>query len=163
MKIENKDNNLIVFLNKKIAPKIDFTNKIDLEKYFQKLFIKLNNIYELDLCGSFEINIYNNAYGIILEITKKDIEYFDYYDEVDMKITISKYNDVLYKLNNYNDEIEKTCELYTYNGIIYAYPKNDNFQKLGKLIENSEIIYGKKCHQIKKKLKKIIPNFYECW
>lgn len=158
MKIEEKDNNLIVFLN--IKPKIDFSNKSDLQKYFQKLFLKLNNIYELDLCGSYEIDIYNNNYGIILEIKKQDIEYFEYYDGIDMKITVSKYNDVLYKIKNYNEQLEKTCELYMYNGTIYAKPKNQNFQKIGILIENSEIIYGKECFQIKKKLKKIPPNSF---
>lgn len=158
MKIEEKDNNLIVFLNKKIAPKIDFSNKIDLERYFQKLFSKLNSIYELDLCGSYEINIYNTDYGIILEIKSQDIEYYDYYSGIDMKIAMSKYNDILYKINNYNEELKQICEFYIYDGTIYASPKNDEFQKLGILIENSEIIYGKTCYQIKKNARKLNVN-----
>lgn len=160
MKIEQKDNNLIVFLNKKLMPQIDLSNKINMEKYFQKLFTKLNTIYELDLYGSYEINIYKNKiYGIILEIKEQENPYLDYYNGIDMKITISKYNDFIYKVNNYYKELKNNCEIYTLDGIIYAIPKKDEFQKLGILIENSEIIYGKQCNQIKKRAKKINPNF----
>lgn len=147
MKIDKQDNNLIVFLNKKMTEKIDFTNKINLEKYFQKLFIRLNNIYELDMHGSYEITIYNNSYGVILEIKEQDIEYFDYYNEIDMNLNISKNNEIIYKLTG---EIpnNKNYNIYMYNGDIYIKPTKMDFITLGILIENSEIIYGKNASKI---------------
>lgn len=150
MKIEKRDNNLVVFLNEKIAPK-NLNNKIELEKNFQKIFNKLNNIYKLELSGSYEINIYNNKYGIILEIKKEELEYFDYYDTIDMHINISKYNDIIYKTNN----IIKDTNIYEYKGEIYIEQKNTDFNKLGLIIENSEIIYGEMAYNIKKKAKKL--------
>lgn len=156
MKIEKRNDKLIVFLNKKISPKLDLSNKLDLEKYFQKLFTKLNNIYELDISGSYDVNIFNNKiYGMILEIKQQDTEYFDYYDEIDMKITVSKNDEIIYKINGYYEQLKNNCEFYSYNGIIYASPKKINFQKLGILIEHSEIIYGKECEKIKKNAQKL--------
>lgn len=154
MKIDKQDNNLIVFLNKKMTEKIDFTNKINLEKYFQKLFARLNNIYELDMQGSYEITIYNNSYGVILEIKEQDIEYFDYYNEIDMNLNISKNNEIIYKLIG---EIpnKKNYNIYTYNGDIYIKPIKIDFISLGILIENSEIIYGKNASKILNQATKI--------
>ena len=160
MKIKEEDNNLIVFLNNKTIKQTDFSNKINLEKNFQKLFSKLNNIYELNLSGRYNITIYNTAYGLIIEMQKQDIEYFDYYDEIDMNITISKYTDIIYKIKNYNKIFKEYCEFYIKDDSIYALPKKEEFQKLGILIENSEIIYGKKCNDIKKTAKKISPKLF---
>ena len=158
MKIEKKDKTLIVFLNKKISEKINITNKINLEKYFQKLFEKLNNIYELEIKGNYDVIIYNiKTYGIILEIKEKETEYYDYYDQIDMNLTLSKYDDILYKIDGYYDQIKKNCDFYTYKGILYASPKKITFQKLGLLIENSKIIYGKECEKIKELATKLNP------
>lgn len=150
MKIEKHDDNLVVFLNKKIAPK-NINNKIELEKYFQKIFNKLNNIYNLDLNGNYEINIYNNEYGIILELKKEEIEYFDYYDTIDMHLNVSKYKDILYKTTN----IINNINIYEYKGELYIEPIDADFNRLGIIIENSEIVYGKKAYTIKKKGKKL--------
>lgn len=151
MKIEKRDDNLVVFLNKKIAPK-NINNKIELEKSFQKIFNKLNSIYNLDLNGNYEINIYNNKeYGIILEIKKEEIEYFDYYDRVDMHLNISKYTDILYKTTT----IIKNTNIYEYKGDLYIEPIDIEFNKLGILIENSEIVFGKKAYNIKKQGKNL--------
>lgn len=155
MKIENRDNNLIVFLNKKISSKIDIKNEINLEKYFQNLFQKLNDLYEMELYGSYEIVMYDNPYGIILEIKKQDIDYFEYIDRVDMKINISKYNEVIYKIKDNIEQIKNLCEIYTYKDSFYCVPKTSSFEKNGIILENSDIIYGKKCKEIKQNLKKI--------
>jgi hypothetical protein len=154
MKIEKKDNTLIVFLNKKIISRINLNNRIEQEKSFQKIFDRLNTIYNLEINGQYEINMYNNEqYGIILEIKQKESEYFDYYDTIDMNIIISKYNDIIYRVENLY-KVENT-DIYIYNGEIYIEPKNIKFEKLGLIMENSEIIYGKKANIIKKKGKRL--------
>ena len=128
MKIEEKNNNLIVFLNEQNKQKFNLNSKIELEKNFKNLFEKINTIYNLNISGSYDIQIYNNEYGIIFEIKQEEKDYFDYYNTIDMHIEISKYKDILYKIENYNKQIEQQCELYLYKGEIYAYTKNNNFQ-----------------------------------
>ncbi len=165
MKIEEKQNKLIIYLNKNNNLKIDLNNKINLEKKFQELFSKIKKIYAIDMSGSFEITIYNNEYyGNIIEIEKEELEYFEYYDTIDMKITLSKYNEILYKMENIEKNISKKSKIYTYNGEIYLKPLKN--QLIGLLEENGEIIYGKKSYDILKKAKEVhkvdkkIQNMY---
>ncbi len=153
MKIDLRGNNLIVFLNKSNVSDIDFFNRSELEDYFRKLFLKFNNDYDINMNGSYNIDVYiDDSYGIVLEIVKEDVEYFDYCDVVDMKITVSKYKNFLYKLNGYLNNFDN-CDLYLYDGFFYISPHNIDFYSLGILIENSEIIYGKKCFDIMSKSK----------
>ncbi len=145
MKVDIRDNNLIVFLIKSNVSDIDFFNKSKLEDYFKDLFLKINDNYDIEMNGSYDINVYiDEFYGMILEITKEDVEYFDYCDFIDMKINISKCKYFLYKLNGNLDRFNG-CDLYLYDGFIYAYPRNIDFFSLGILVENSEIIYGESC------------------
>ena len=155
MKIEEKNNNLIVFLNEQNKQKFNLNNKIEIEKNFKNLFERISTIYNLNINGSYDIQIYNNQYGIIFEIRQEEKEYFYYYNTIDMHIEISKYKDTLYKIKNYNETIKQQCELYLYKGEIYANPKTNDFQIIGIIIENSEIIYGENCEKIKKQGKKI--------
>jgi len=157
MKIDVRDNNLIVFLNKKMVSNVDFFNKSELEDYFRSLFLKLNSDYDFDMSGSYSIDVFiDKNYGVVLEIEKDDIDYFDYYDNViDMKITISKYSDFIYKLEGNIGNLFEFCDIYLFNGDIYVDPVNIDFLNLGFLIENSEIIYGKKCLDIRHSSKKI--------
>ena len=158
MKIEEKDNKLIVFLNKKNKKDFNFKDKIKLEKKFQSLFLKLKKIYNLETSGTYDIEIYIiEKYGLILEIEKQE-EYINYCDYVDMNIKISKYNEIIYKLKNYEKNIINSSTIYVYSDELYIVPKKNEFQLIGQIIENSEIIYGKEAKNIKAKAKKISPN-----
>ena len=158
MKIEEKDNKLIVFLNKKNKKDFNFKDKIKLEKKFQSLFLKLKKIYNLEISGTYDIEIYIiEKYGLILEIEKQE-EYINYCDYVDMNIKISKYNEIIYKLKNYEKNIINSSTIYVYSDELYIVPKKNEFQLIGQIIENSEIIYGKEAKKIKAKAKKISPN-----
>lgn len=165
MKIDFRGNNFIVFLNKKISDKINFLDKEELEDYFRNLFTRLKDIYDLDICGSYNIEVFNdNDYGVILSIRKDDIEYFEYYDgQIDMSIVVSKYDKFIYKLSGSLDEkIVNKCDLYKYNNDLYVIPRKLNFINFGYLIENSEIIYGKIAYDIFSNSVKISNKFYVC-
>ena len=141
MKIDFRDNNLIVFLNKRSVDGLDFYNKSELEKYFRNLFLLFKDIYDFELSGSYDINVYiDNCYGAILEIISVDDNYFDYCDVIDMNIVVSKYKNFLYKSDILVNNID--CSVYSYNGCFYYEPNDSDFFKLGLLIENSDIIYG---------------------
>ena len=141
MKIDFRDNNLIVFLNKRSIDGIDFYNKSELEKYFRNLFLLFKNIYDFELSGSYDINVYTDSYyGAILEIISVDDNYFEYCDVIDMNIVVSKYRNFLYKSDILIKNID--CNIYSYDGSFYYELNDSDFFRLGLLIENSDIIYG---------------------
>lgn len=154
VKIDFRDNNLIVFLNKRSIKNVDFFNKSELERYFRDLFLDFKNVYDLDLSGSYDINVYiDDCYGVILEIISVDDNYFDYCDVVDMNIVVSKYRNFLYKTDRFIKNIDSV--IYSYNGSFYYELKNIDFLNLGLVIENSDIIYGEDVYFIKKNAKKL--------
>lgn len=154
LKIDIRDNNLIVFLNKRSIDGIDFHDKHELERYFRNLFLVFKDIYNLDVFGSYDINVYIDVhYGVVLEIINVDDSYFDYCDIIDMNICISKYKSFLYKLSGVVSDID--CTVYSYKGDLYYELNSIDFLRLGLLIENSEIIYGETAHLIKKNGKRL--------
>ena len=145
MKIKIIDeNNFIVFLNKYVYKDIDLTSKRDLEIKLKDLFQKLNNYYNVKVYGYYNVSIFiDNNYGFILEMEKEDIDYMDYQDDqIDMRIVVIN-NTFLYLLddiliNNVDGAI------YKYKDKFYLKLNHDiNNIEMGKLLENSNIIYNK--------------------
>ena len=146
MKIDVRDNNLIVFLNNKNILGIDFYNTRELEKYFRELFFKLSDDYSFDLSGSYNIDVFIDRFGVVLEIEPID-SYYDCCDIVDMNITISKYKGFLYKSDCF---IDVDCDVYLYDSSFYYEPLNVSFLDIGKLFENCDIVYGFDVYDIKR-------------
>lgn len=146
MKIDVRDNNLIVFLNNKYIEVIDFYNTRELEKYFRELFFKLSDDYDFDLSGSYNIEVFiDRNCGVVLDIESID-SYYDCCDIVDMNISISKYKGFLYRSDCF---IDIDCNIYFYGCNFYYEPLNVSFFDIGKLFENSDIIYGSDVYNIK--------------
>lgn len=165
MKIEFRDDNFIVFLNKRFSKKINFLDKIKLEDYFKKLFNKLKEVYNIDISGSYKIEVFrDDNYGVILSIKKDFDDYFDYYDDqVDMSIIMSKYDKFVYRLSGFLDSrIIRDCDVYFYNNDFYICPFKLSFINIGYLLENCEIIYGKDVCNIINNGAKIPNNVYVC-
>ena len=155
MKIILQDNKIIVFLNNK--EKINFEDEDKINKYFKKLFIKLNKRYNLEFIGYYNIDIYKNKYGIILDIVEEDLDYYNYFNQIDMKININN-SDFLYQINYDfidNDLLKNTICYKNYDNI-YLKIKNDiDDITLSKLIEYSKVIYGKQAKEKLSKSKKV--------
>jgi len=96
------DDNIIVFLNKFNIKNIDFDSKENIEKNFRNIFLRLKHIYNLNIKGYYNINIYTDKfYGAVLEIEHEDIEYFDYFDnKVDMRVNVVSDSKFLYKIKD---------------------------------------------------------------
>ena len=155
MKIDYNDNNLIVFLNKKNIDGVDFYDKSSLESYFRKLFSKLGD-YGIELGGSYNITVYVDKCGVVLEVFRDDV---DYYYDVDMNITVSKYSGFIYRVNDFLF----SGNYYCYNGCLFLEPDDIDFVSYGILIENSDIIYGRECFDIKRKgilIDNCVQNMY---
>ena len=142
MRIDVRDNDLIVFLNSKKFCDIDFDDKCVLENYFRNLFYELND-FGFDMNGSYCIDVFmDDCYGAVLEIQKDDTLYFDYCDVVDMKISISKYKGFVYLLKGDIGDLINSCKIYSFNGNIYVEPIDIDFVSFGILMENCSLIYG---------------------
>lgn len=142
MKIDVIHDKIVIYL-KKDKVNIDFKDEYRLESFLKKLFICLNDYYNIEIKGYYDVCVYiDNIYGMVLVLKSEDYDFYDYFDkQVDMRIKINK-NKFLYKVDDlYNINLSK-YKIYKYLSDIYLLPKcNLNNIELGKLIEISDIIY----------------------
>lgn len=160
MKIVNLDNNcMTIFLNKYYLNDINFDIKKDLESYFKNLFLKLKKYYDINICGYYNIDVYiDNKYGLIMKLTKEEIEYYDYFDnQIDMRITLSN-NKFLYNVNDpfiFDDIIN--YNLYLYKGKYYIDLIGEISDSIMmKLIEFSDVVFDDEVDSIRKSSKIIM-------
>ncbi len=140
------DDNIIVFLNKFNIKNIDFDSKENIEKNFRNIFLRLKHIYNLNIKGYYNINIYTDKfYGAVLEIEHEDIEYFDYFDnKVDMRVNVVSDSKFLYKIKDIFC-LDKTLlnNIYLFKNDYYIELKRKiSDYELGLILENSDLIYG---------------------
>lgn len=151
MKLVFKDNKIIVFLNKNLN-----LDKKELENYFKKLFLGIKDKYNLKLNGYYNINVYiDNYYGSIIELENEELEYYNYFNQIDMEIKVIK-TPFLYEIDyEYLDkEILNKTIIYKYNNKLYF--KITDKTILNRIIECCKIIYGDKVKEIMKLSKKVI-------
>ena len=151
MKVVFKDNKIIVFLNKNLN-----LDKKELENYFKKLFLGIKDKYNLKLNGYYDINVYiDNYYGSIIELENEELEYYNYFNQIDMEIKVIK-TPFLYEIDyEYLDkELLSKSIVYKQNNKLYF--KITDKTILNKIIECCKIIYGDKVKEIMKLSKKVI-------
>lgn len=106
MKIDKYDNKYIVYLNKNNK---DFTNFNNSDDNFKSLFKILKKYYKIEITGLNKIKIFKDKYyGLIIEIDKENIDYYDYLEMDTIAMRISTYktsflyevDDNLFIMNN---------------------------------------------------------------
>lgn len=139
MKINFDDNKIIIYLFKNNIKKEDFNDLKYIEEYFRNIFIRLKQIYNIEINGFYNINVYiDNIFGIVLELIEENIEYIDYYDDViDMKLELHE-NEFLYHINDVTN-IDESNIIYKYNNKYYLKIKNKN--ELYKILEYTSVVY----------------------
>ena len=149
MKIEKlNEDNFIVFLNKMYLKSNKLELKKDIENYFKCLFKKLNEFYNMEMSGYYDIKIYcDKIYGYVLDIKKEEIDLYDYYDDhINMKIEIIDEQKFVFRIHDMSvlDKlILNYCHLLKLKDDLYLLPKKTiNQYILGRIIENSSLIYG---------------------
>ena len=76
MKLSVVDDKIIIYCNKKI----DY-EKINLDKYFEELLIKIKNKYNIKLNGYYTIVVHiDKIYGSIIEIVEDNFDCYDYFN-----------------------------------------------------------------------------------
>lgn len=153
--------NMTIFLCKDYLKKIDFNLDGNYEKEFKRLFIKIKDIYNINMSGYYEVTVYiNDIYGMIIDLQKDNDEYVKIFgDTVDMKITFKFDSPIYYELDEYINFNIENYNLYFYNDKFYLELLDDSkysYSEYLKLLESSYIIYGKEIYSIKNKMKKII-------
>lgn len=140
MHIENFDEKLIIYINKKI-------NLEDISTILLK-----SKILGLDIKKYDNIVIYEDEIlGTILELTLENDNYFTSFD---MNISVSKEKGFLLKLEE-NIDFDIKNDIYKYKNNYYMQVKDDDFIKIGRILEYSKIIYGNIIKKIKKDKNKI--------
>lgn len=115
--------------------------KENIENIIKKVLFVLNNYYKFNFYSSYELMIYiNEYYGMIIEIQNDEFDLSD--NIVNLKVKILKSSLFLYETEDPLDYLDN--EIYYYDGCFFINCKSiDN-----KLIENSNIVYGKDVYKI---------------
>ena len=140
MHIENFDDKLIIYINKKIN--LEEISNVLLKSKALGLDIKLYDnivLYEDEILGT------------ILELKNENDSYFTTFD---MNISLSKEKSFLLKIEE-NADIDIKKDIYKYKNNYYMQIKENDFIKIGRLLEYSKIIYGSIVKKIKKTKNKV--------
>ncbi len=160
---KNQDNIVIYIYDKKYKNLLKNDN---LEDYFKELFIKLKDSYDIKIAGYYDIVLYlDKYYGAIIILEKEDIEYYSYLNnQIDMQIT--RYEDFfLYKIKNtflVDKNILDKVVIYKYKNNFYFKLKAElSNLEFGRLIENSDIVFGDTIKDITRKNVVVLKNTFK--
>ena len=139
LRIERIDDHIILYLNKAYMD----INEDEIEDSLSDIFFSIKKNYLSDLNGYYDTKIYiDRYYGIIIDMKKEEIDFFDYYDDqIDMRTTIKKAI-FLYQIeDNYWFDLDKVT-IYIYGGNIYVQINEAiNKKEMMELLEHSIICY----------------------
>ncbi|MBR3199527.1 MAG: hypothetical protein IKG27_05905 [Bacilli bacterium] len=143
-----KGEDIMIYINKEYLKK-DFT-----ENKIEELIKEIIKNYNINLKGYYNVKIYKDEkYGIIINISKEELEYLDYFNnEVNLNIEMCK-DSFLYKIYDLYSikNILKKLRIRKYNDSFYIEPKDITNVEFGIILENSIIIYGNEANKIKNK------------
>lgn len=137
------EDEFVIYLKKNTIFDINYANENELKKMLKKLFIKLNDVYNIKVNGYYIIHVYiDRNYGTVLQIKREEIEYYDFFDnQVDMKIVLKR-NPFLYKVEDFFNINLRKYKVYRYLNDLYLLPKKQLvYSELINLLEKSIIIY----------------------
>ena len=115
--------------------KINLPYKINIDKDYLKKYFK-NIIQNNNMRGMYYINIYYNDSNTVIEIMKHNMDYYDYSNEIDLNIMITK-NIFLYEIDN----IIPNMEIIIYKNKMFIEKNDNNLCEFTKLVyKNTENI-----------------------
>ena len=115
--------------------KINLPYKINIDKDYLKKYFK-NIIQNNNMRGMYYINIYYNDSNTVIEIIKRNMDYYDYSNEIDLNIMITE-NIFLYEIDN----IIPNMEIIIYKNKMFIEKNDNNLCEFTKLVyKNTENI-----------------------
>ena len=150
MKLITVDDMLILFLNRIYIQSLDFKDKTSTEKYLKQLLAKLNNKYDLEFNGYYEVTLYVDLhYGVIIEVKKEELEYLDYFsNQIEMNTKVVE-DSFLYEITDINDYLLDKVTFYKIHDKIYLRVKEDISNiEMGIILESAKVIYGEEARKI---------------
>lgn len=139
LRIEQIDNHVIFYLNKQY---VDIKEDA-IDDSLSDIFFSIKKNYLSDLNGYYDTKIYiDKYYGMIIDMEREEIEFFDYYDnQIDMRTTIKKTNFLYQVEDNYWFNLDEVL-IYFYNDNIYIQIEKPIEEKIMmELLEHSVIHY----------------------
>lgn len=144
---------VVIFLFKDFW-NINFTDRDDLELYFKKIILSIEENHGVLFDGFLDITIYmDEQYGSVIEIEKDNLEYpYTSLGETEMNIHLVKNSFILYQVQDpfiLDPEILKQQEIYYYRSQFYL--KIQEALELAdflKVLEQGKIIYGNTTNNI---------------
>ena len=130
-----------VYVKKEKLKKINIKNKSELEKYIKEIIEVLKNIYNIKVEGFYDVNVYiDKHYGIILNFNKEKLEYYDYFNGIEINVSIKEVS-FLYKVSDIPFNLLNKLEIKRLNNSIYLkIIKELNQKEFMNLIEHTEKI-----------------------
>ncbi len=141
MKTIIDNDKIIILLHNK------YIKKDGLKEYFKHILSLLNKKYNIEFNGYYNIDVYEDTkYGMVLEIKNEDLEYYNYFNQVDLNINIIN-STFLYRINyEYLSKNINNITCYKYMDNMYL-KMDDDFDFIH-LIEYVDIVYGEKAKEI---------------
>ena len=103
MKLDINDNNLLIKIKDSGIKTLNFDDMSCVEKYFKKVLLQLKDLYKIDIKGFYNIYAYIDLdEGIVLEIQKEDIDYYDSFHQLELRI-IKENTIFLYEIDDIID------------------------------------------------------------
>lgn len=140
--ITDKEKNILLYLP---TFQMDFNETNQVEKQLKNILLRLKYYYSIDIQGFYEVKVYKDRhYGLILELKKDLLEYFDYYeDEIEMRIELIEV-DFVYEVKDIlelSKEILKKSAIYLDKNKYYIQVKEEI--NMAKFLENVLVFHYK--------------------
>lgn len=138
MKLDINDNNLLIKIKDSGIKTLNFDDMSCVEKYFKKVLLQLKDLYKIDIKGFYNIYAYIDLdEGIVLEIKKEDIDYYDSFHQLELRI-IKENTIFLYEIDDIIDFLDKNLTIYNYDNSFYVRNNycslNYDLYEFGKLV-----------------------------
>ena len=130
-----------IYIKKEELKNINVKNKLEIEKYLKDIVIRLRKKYNLIIEGFYDVNIYmDKYYGIIINFNREKLDYYDYFNGLEMNIVIKETN-FLYLVKDIPFNIIEKLEIKKINDNLYLkIIKELNQKEFMNLIEYTEKI-----------------------
>ena len=102
------------------------------------MLLQLKDLYKIDIKGFYNIYAYIDLdEGIVLEIKKEDIDYYDSFHQLELRI-IKENTIFLYEIDDIIDFLDKNLTIYNYDNSFYVRNNycslNYDLYEFGKLV-----------------------------